>query len=257
MFEDRRDAARRLARRLGAYRRRGSVVVGLPRGGVVVADEIAQTLNLPLDVLVVRKLRAPTNPEFGIGAVVAGSAPEVALDDAAIAGLRVPPEYVRAEVSSQLAEARLREALVREGCSPVALAGRTVVIVDDGIATGCTMAAALVAIRRARPERVVVAVPVAAPDALGRVASLADELVCLRTPRRFDTVGSFYRDFADVSEGEMIALIARARASPRKDDRETASSRISWRSRSRPLPSAPRRVVGSARCSATETGRPI
>jgi putative phosphoribosyl transferase len=151
MFEDRRDAARRLARRLGAYRRPGCVVVGLPRGGVVVADEIAQALDLPLDVLVVRKLRAPANPERGIGAVVAGSVPEVALDDAAISSLGVRPEYVRDEVSSQLAEARLREALVREGCSRVSLAGRTVLVVDDGIATGCTMAAALGATRRSRP----------------------------------------------------------------------------------------------------------
>jgi putative phosphoribosyl transferase len=212
MFEDRRDAARRLARRLGAYRRPGCVVVGLPRGGVVVADEIAQALDLPLDVLVVRKLRAPANPERGIGAVVAGSAPEVALDDAAISSLGVRPEYVRDEVSSQLAEARLREALVREGCSRVSLAGRTVLVVDDGIATGCTMAAALGATRRSRPGCVVVAVPVAAADALGRLEGLADEVVCLRTPRRFGAVGSFYRDFADVSEGEMFALLARARA---------------------------------------------
>jgi len=211
-FEDRKDATRRLTRRLSAFREQDCVVVGLPHKSVVVADEIAQTLGLPLDVLMVRKLRAPANPEIGIRAVVAGSAPKVGLDEAAISSLEVQPEYVRDEVSSQLAEARVCEALVREGCSPHSLAGRTVLVVDDGIATGCTMAAALVATRRTCPRRIVVAVPVAAAGALARLEGLADEVVCLRAPRRFHAIGSFYRDFANVSEGEMIALLARARA---------------------------------------------
>jgi putative phosphoribosyl transferase len=211
MFEDRRDAGRRLAKRLGSYRETDCVVVGLPRGGVVVADELAQALDLPLEVIVVRKLRAPADPELGIGAIVAGPAPEVALDEAAIASLGVLPEYLFDEVAAQLAEARLREALLREGCRPVPLAGRTVMVVDDGIATGCTMTAALIAARRARPGRVVLAVPVAAADALARFKGLVDEVVCLRAPRRFAAVGAYYRDFAEVSEGEVIALLARAR----------------------------------------------
>jgi putative phosphoribosyl transferase len=214
MFEDRRDAGRRLARRLGSYRGTDCVVVGLPRGGVVVADELAEALHVPLDVIVVRKLRAPADPELGIGAIVAGTTPEVTLDNLAIASLGVLPEYVLDEVAAQLAEARLLETLVREGSHPVPLEGRTVMVVDDGVATGCTMVAALLAARRARPRRVVLAVPVAAADALARFEGLVDEVVCLRAPRRFDAVGAFYRDFEQVSEGEMIALLARARSRP-------------------------------------------
>ncbi len=115
------------------------------------------------------------------------------------------------EITAQLAEARLREALLREGGRPVSLAGRTAIVVDDGIATGNTMNVALRAIRRTRPRRVVLAVPVAAMDALATLRPLVDEVVCLRVPRRFDAVGAFYREFAQTSDGEASALLARAR----------------------------------------------
>src|SRR5262245_46187338 len=136
MFEDRRDAGRRLARKLGSYGGSDCVVVGLPRGGIVVADEIAAALGAPLDVVVVRKLRAPGHPERAIGALVAGVPPDVSLDEGAIDTLGVPSDYLLAEITAQLAEARLREALLRGGGRPVNLAGRTVVVVDDGIASG-------------------------------------------------------------------------------------------------------------------------
>src|SRR5262245_6109379 len=211
MFEDRRDAGRRLARKLGSYGGSDCVIVGLPRGGIVVADEIAAALGAPLDVVVVRKLRAPDDPERAIGALAAGPPPDVTLDEGAIEALRVPPDYLLDEITAQLAEARLREALLRGGCRPVSLAGRTVVVVDDGIATGSTMNAALRAVRRTRPRRIVVAVPVAAVVALTTLRPLVDEVVCLRVPRRFGAVGAFYREFAQASDGEASALLARAR----------------------------------------------
>jgi putative phosphoribosyl transferase len=211
MFEDRRDAGRRLARKLGTYGGSDCVIVGLPRGGIVVADEIATALGASLDVVVVRKLRAPDDPERAIGALAAGAPPDVALDEGAIERLEVSSDYVLDEITAQLAEARLREALLREGGRPVSLAGRTAIVVDDGIATGNRMHAALRAVRRARPRRVVLAVAVAAMDALAPLRALVDEIVCLRVPRRFGAVGAFYREFAQVSDGEASALLARAR----------------------------------------------
>ena len=211
MFEDRRDAGRRLARKLASYGGSDCVVVGLPRGGVVVADEVAAALGAPLDVVVVRKLRAPDDPELAIGALVAGAPPDVTLDEKAIEALAVPPDHVLDEITAQLAEARLREALLREGRRPEPLAGRLAIVVDDGIATGNTMSAAVRAVRRTRPRRVVVAVPVAAADALAALRPLVDEVVCLRIPWRFGAVGAFYRQFAEVSDGEVSALLACAR----------------------------------------------
>jgi putative phosphoribosyl transferase len=211
MFEDRRDAGRRLARKLASFGGPESVVVGLPRGGVVVASEVAAALGSPLDVIVVRNLRAPEDPKLAIGALVAGAPPDVALDEDAIATLKVAPDYVLDEITAQLAEARLREALLREGRRPMRLAGRTAIVVDDGVATGNTMAAALRAVRRARPRHVVLAVPIAAVDALATLRPLVDEIVCLRVPQRFEAVGAFYREFAHVSDGEAGALLACAR----------------------------------------------
>src|SRR5262245_34334937 len=211
MFEDRRDAGRRLARKLGSYAGSDCVIVGLPRGGIAVADEIAAALGAPLDVVVVRTLRAPGDPQRAIGALVAGAPPDVALGEGAIATLQVPADYLLGEVTAQLAEARLREALLRGGGRPVSLAGRTVVVVDDGIVSGNSISAVLRSVRRARPRRVVVAVPVAAMVALTTLRPLVDAVVCLRVPRRLDAVGAFYREFAKASHGEASALIARAR----------------------------------------------
>src|SRR5262249_6967768 len=212
VFEDRRHAGRRLGARLMGQRAADSVVVGLPRGGMVIADEIARTLEAPLDVLVVRKLRAPHDCERGIGAVAGGAPPEVVLDEDALSTLRVTPAHVRDEVETQLREVRLREILLREGRRPVPLAGRTVIVADDGIATGGTVRAALLVIRRSRPRSIVLAVPVMPAAILQLLAPLVDRVVCLRTPRWFDAVGAFYREFQTVSDGEVLALLAEARA---------------------------------------------
>jgi putative phosphoribosyl transferase len=211
MFADRRDAGHRLAARLASWRGTDCVVLGLPCGGIVVADEVAAGLAAALDVVVAHKLRAPADRECGIGAVVAAATPEVALDDSAIATLGVLPDYVCDEVALQLAEARLREALLREGRRPVLLAGRIAILVDDGMAAGNTMAAAVRLVRRARPSRILVATPVASLDAIARLRPLVDEVVSLHAPQRFGTIGAFYRDFPPVSDGEVGALLARAR----------------------------------------------
>jgi len=213
MFEDRRHAGRRLGARLAPYRATDPIVIGLPRGGVVVADEVARALEAPLDVIVVRKLRAPHDWELGIGALAGGARPEVVLDEDALSALGVAPEYVCDEVETQLREVRLREALLREGRRPSSLADHTVIVVDDGIATGGTVRAALQVVRRGRPRGIVLAVPVAPAEVVRQLEPLVDRVVCLHAPRRFDAVGAFYREFGEVSDGEVMALLGEARAS--------------------------------------------
>ena len=212
VFENRCHAGRRLGARLASYRAADVVVVGLPRGGMVVADEIASALEAPLDVVVVRKLRALQDCELGIGAVAGGTTPEVVLDEDALSVPGVTSEYVCDEVERQLREVRLRETLLREGRRPEPLAGRTVIVADDGIATGGSVRAALQVVRRSRPRSILLAVPVMPAAVLRLLAPLVDQVVCLRTPRRFDTVGAFYREFETVSDGEVVALLAEARA---------------------------------------------
>jgi putative phosphoribosyl transferase len=207
MFTDRRDAGRRLARRLQGYASQRPAVVALPRGGVPVAYEVARALEAPLDVIVARKLGAPGQPELGIGALVDGDHPETVLDQQVIALLAVDRDYLRTEIDRQLHEIRRREAAYRGGRPPVALTGRTVIVIDDGLATGSTMRAALRAVRRAGPKRVVLAVPVAPLDVLAALSREVDEVVCLATPADFASVGRFYRDFAQTSDGEVLRLL--------------------------------------------------
>src|SRR5262245_15690542 len=185
MFEDRRDAGRRLAARLACYRSDDLVVLGVQRGGMVVGGAVARALHAPLDVIVVRKLRAPRPPGPAIGAIAGGSIPEVVLDQNLITTLGVSAGYVHDELQSQLGEVRLREALVREGRRAVPLGDRTVILVDDAVVTGATLRVSLGAIRRSGPRRIVLAVPVAPLSLVPALASLADRVVCLSTPLRF------------------------------------------------------------------------
>jgi putative phosphoribosyl transferase len=212
VFEDRRHAGRRLGARLAQYRATDPMVIGLPRGGIVVADEVARALEAPLDVVIVRKLRAPHDWELGIGALAGGASPEIVLDEDALSALGVAPEYVCDEVEAQLREMRLREALLREGRRQVSLADRTVIVVDDGIATGGSMRAALRVVRHGRPRAILIAVPVAPLEVVRQLEPLVDGVVCLQAPRRFHAVGAFYREFSGVSDGEVMALLAGARA---------------------------------------------
>ncbi len=210
MFRDRHDAGRRLAARLERFRDRQPLVLALPRGGVAVGFEIAAALKAPLDLVLVRKIGAPEMGELAIGAIVDGDPPEPVIDDAIVAELAVPRSYIDKEAARQAAENQRRRKLYFKDRLPVPVAGRTALMVDDGIATGATMRAALLATRRRKPARLVLAVPVAPAATLERLGAEVDEIVCLETPEDFYAIGQFYADFHQMSDEEVIALLDRA-----------------------------------------------
>ena len=207
MFADRVDAGRQLAGRLTHLRDDAPIVLGLPRGGVVVAAEVAAVLGAPLDVLVVRKLGAPCQPELAIGAIIDGDLPRTALNDDLIHALGVDEAYIRQESGAQLEEARRRQAIYRRGRPAASIDGRTVIVIDDGIATGATVSAALIALKQTRAGRLVLAVPVAPPDTIRRLGGLVDELISLAAPVGFRAVGQFYSTFTQTTDEEVIALL--------------------------------------------------
>ena len=213
MFKSRTDAGRKLVAELVRYKSESPVVLALPRGGVVVAYEVAAALQAPLDIIVVRKLGAPGQPELGIGAVVDGEHPQTVLDDDAVRMLGVSEAYLEAEIAQELREIRRRQDAYRRGHAPVPLAGRTAIVVDDGIATGGSMRAALRAVRRAAPRRLILAVPVAPPEAVESLRNEVDDVVCLRTPFFFHAVGQFYADFNQTTDEEVVELLEAARRS--------------------------------------------
>ena len=208
LFRDRTDAGRRLAAALaGRPLPAGGppVVLAVPRGGVVVAAEVARALDAPLDVLVARKLGAPGQPELAIGAATAHG--DVVLDRFLIRELGVPPEYLEAERRRQAQAAQEQEERFRRARPPVSLEGRTVVLVDDGLATGATMEAAVLTTRRLGAGAVVVAVPVASAEGAARMRRLADRFVSLYTPADFGAVGAYYREFRQVTDQEVVRLL--------------------------------------------------
>lgn len=208
-FADRRDAGRRLAARLIALANESPVVVALPRGGVPVAAEVAEALGAPLEILTVRKLGTPHNPEYGIGALAEDGT--CVIDPEAIAVLRIQNGELEAIIASEEAELMRRVEAYRGKRPPLELEGRTVIVVDDGVATGVTDTAALRAVRHQSPRRVVLAVPVCSPDTLGRLRAEADEVVCLQTPRHLRSVSQRYRNFSQVPDEAVIdALRSRA-----------------------------------------------
>jgi putative phosphoribosyl transferase len=205
-FADRRDAGRQLAAKLSRYRGRSNVVVlALPRGGVPVAFEIAESLDAPLDIFVVRKLGMPDHPEFAIGAIASGGVRVVNED--AIRWYQIPGRVIDAVAREELVELERREREYRAGRPLVDLRDRTVILVDDGPATGATMRAAVQAVRAHRPARVVVAVPVGAPDTCEAFADITDETVCARTPEPFSAVGLWYRNFSQTTDEEVRDLL--------------------------------------------------
>ncbi len=202
VFADRREAGRRLAERLLPLAEQQAVVVGLPRGGVPVAREVAAALGAPLEVFAVRKLGAPHNPEYGIGAIAEDGTR--VFDPEALAALGVDSGVLDAIVCRESEELRRRVGAYRGERMPLALQDRCVIVVDDGVATGVTDTAALRGIRRLRPQRLTLAVPVCPPDALARLRAEADEVVCLIAPPQLHGVGQWYRDFSQVSDQEVL-----------------------------------------------------
>lgn len=216
-FRDRRDAGIQLARKLAAYRKRpATVVLGLPRGGVVTAFEIARALHLPLDVIISRKLGAPGNPEFAIGAIAEYGEPYLSPDGISLTEAK--RRYIDAEVVRQRAEIDRRRTWFRSGKPLVLPEAATVILVDDGVATGATMIAAIGALRGLKVGRIVLAIPVAPPDTVEVLRPLVEELVVLATPLMFWAVGAFYDDFRQVSDEEVAELLARARGAEARGD---------------------------------------
>lgn len=212
-FADRRAAGRALAARLlddGAADA-GAVVLGLPRGGVVVAAEVAAALGAPLDVVLVRKLGLPAQPELAMGAIAAaGDAVETVRTLAVLDREPVTDEAFEDVRRRELSELRRREAAYRTSRPPVPLSGRAVVLVDDGLATGATMRAAVAAVRRQAPASITVAVPVGSPRVCREFAAVVDRVVCLETPASFRAVGQAYRDFAATEDHEVVDALAGA-----------------------------------------------
>lgn len=213
MFANRRSAGRQLCARLQHLRQERPVVLALPRGGVPVGFEIAEDLDAPLDIVLVCKIGAPDQPELALGAVADGADPQISISSDLAATLGVDAAYIKNETARQLDEIERRRKIYRGDRPPVPLAGRTAIVVDDGIATGSTMRAALRAIRKAGAGKIVLAVPVAPGDAIETLRNEADEIVCLATPRRFFAVGAHYTEFTQLADADVVSLLERRRRS--------------------------------------------
>jgi predicted phosphoribosyltransferase len=209
LFRDRAEAGRFLAAKLSNYAGRDDVIVlALPRGGVPVAYEVAAALGAPLEVFVVRKLGVPGHEEYAMGAIASGGV--MVLNEDVVQALGIPPSVVESVAAREREELARRERLYRGERPAPQVRGRTVILVDDGLATGATMQAAVRALRQQRPARIVVAVPVGAPDTCAQLRAEADEVVCGITPEPFHAVGLWYRDFSQTSDDEVRELLAKA-----------------------------------------------
>ena len=214
IFLDRTDAGQQLAKPLDFLRAHAAqnnvIVLGIPRGGVVVGYEIARAFGAPLDVWFSHKIGAPGNPEFAIGSVsVTG---DIELDPAAVSALRVSPEYITAEAERQRLAMVQRMKESRGDLPPLDLENKVIVLVDDGLATGSTALAALKSLRQLRPLLLILAVPVAPPETVERLRDFADKIIVLDTPPGFAAVGQFYDEFGQTSDEEVIELLRKARA---------------------------------------------
>jgi putative phosphoribosyl transferase len=204
-FTDRIDVGKRLASVLKDFPDKNGIVLAIPRGGVVVGFEIAKALNLPLDVIIPRKIGAPQNPELAIGAVAEDGT--TILDNQLIKYLAVSREYVTIETQCQKQEIRRRFKLYRQDTSYPDLKGLDVIVVDDGIATGSTMKAALASVKNRGAASITVAVPVGPPSTIKELEKMADHVVCIHTPEFFQAIGEFYKDFNQTSDEEVIGLL--------------------------------------------------
>ena len=243
MFANRSEAGRRLAERLQEFRPDRPVVLGIARGGVVLAAEVARALGAPLDVLVVRKIGHPANPEYGMGAVTESG--EVLLDEERMGLSGISREDLEPTILEERAEIARRIHLYRGGRTAPELAGRTVLVIDDGIATGGTVRAALRDLARRHPRRLVLAIAVAPPESVDALRSEGFDVICLHAPRGFGAVGEFFRDFDPVPDGEVISLLEEGR---RRDGAGTSGAPSSRSPAGRAVPSRrPRRAVAEER----------
>jgi putative phosphoribosyl transferase len=218
-FPNRAEAGRLLAEKLAQYAGRDDVIVlGLPRGGVPVAYEVARALGVPLDVFIVRKLGVPGFEELAAGAIASGGVR--VLNDDVVRGLPNASEIIEAITAREAAELERRESSYRNGRPPPELRGRVVILIDDGLATGATMRAAVAALRQRGAAKIVVAVPVGAPDTCRELEAVADETVCVVAPEFFRAVGQYYEDFAQTSDEEVRDLLARAAQERQSQDRQ-------------------------------------
>ncbi|NWF52019.1 MAG: phosphoribosyltransferase [Nitrospirae bacterium] len=206
MFKNRSDAGIQLASRLKGYKgKEGVLVLALPRGGVVTGYEIARNLNVPLDIIIVRKIGFPGQPELGIGAV--SETATIVLNDHLIYAYGISKEYIESEISTQREEISRRVKLYRKGKSLYGLEDKTIILVDDGVATGATIKAAIATLKEEKINKLVVALPVASPSVVEEIEKMVDEFVCIETPIDFMAVGSYYYDFTQVSDEEVVKLL--------------------------------------------------
>jgi putative phosphoribosyl transferase len=210
-FKDRSDAGRRLAAALKAYRRQKPVVLALPRGGVPVAAEVCAALDAPLDLIIARKIGVPIQPELAMGAIAEGGEPAIVRNEEIIALVGITEAEFKAVCDRERREIERRRRRYLGDRAPVEVAGRTAIVIDDGIATGATMRAALLAVRARKPKQVVMAVPVAPTSTLDALRRDADDIVCLEDHEPFGAIGMFYRDFRQVSDEEVVDFLARHR----------------------------------------------
>lgn len=208
-FTDRKQAGQLLAEEVARRDYADPVVLGLPRGGVPVAAEVASRLKAPLDVILVRKIGVPFQPELAMGAVVDGDAPEFVRNEDVIGQLGITKEEFQQEAERQLKVIEARRALWVAGRARAPIKDKTVIIVDDGIATGATIRASLHALKKGGPKRTVVATPVAPPDTVDSLRQEADDMICLETPEYFGAIGLFYLDFSQVSDAEVTEILER------------------------------------------------
>lgn len=210
IFKDRLEAGQRLAKVLEKYKRqKDTIILALPRGGVVVGFEVAKTLELPLDLVVPRKIGAPGNPEFAIGAITEEG--EGIFNEAVIRDYGISKEYIDKTVEEEKKEAQRRLKAYRGDRPPLNLVEKTVIIVDDGIATGLTMRAAIKSVKNKDPKKIVVAVPCGAKDSIDQIKQEVDEVVCLHAPIFFGAVGAFYENFEQTTDEEVIELMKKSK----------------------------------------------
>lgn len=205
LFSDRVEAGRKLGAALSKFKGEDVVVLGIPRGGVVVAGEVARALGAQLDVVITKKIEAPGEPEFALGAVTQDG--EVIMDRQAAESLGASKEYLDAQVAQKKREVKERLERLRGGAAYPNLEGRVVIIVDDGIATGSSVSAAVMSVKRRHPKAIVVAVPVAPEDAVQTLAADGNQVVCLETPVEFMAIGEFYSNFDQVEDGEVKRIL--------------------------------------------------